>query len=157
LSAAIDVSVEAEAWRDVPGAEAVVRRAAEAALHGRADAAELSLVLTDDQRIRELNRTWRGIDKPTNVLAFPGPTSAPAPRMLGDVVIACETVLREAAEMNIAASDHLAHLAVHGILHLLGYDHEADDAAEAMEDVEREILAGLGIADPYAAMREHAA
>jgi probable rRNA maturation factor len=113
-------------------------------------------MLTDDEGIRTLNRNWRGIDKPTNVLSFPalqprGPRlEDEAPRMLGDIAIAYETTRREADEEQKPFGHHLSHLAVHGFLHLIGHDHEQDQEAETMESLEREILAQLGIPDPYA-------
>ena len=113
-------------------------------------------MLTDDAGIRTLNRNWRGIDKPTNVLSFPAlqPTGAggpdDAPRMLGDIAIAYETTRQEADDEQKPFDHHLSHLAIHGFLHLIGYDHENDDDAEAMESLEQEILAQLGIPDPYA-------
>jgi probable rRNA maturation factor len=118
--------------------------------------AELAVMLTDDSGIRTLNSNWRGIDKPTNVLSFPAlqPTAArqpeDAPRMLGDIAIAYETTRKEADGEGKPFDHHLSHLAVHGFLHLIGYDHETEDEAEAMEALEREILAQLGIPDPYA-------
>jgi probable rRNA maturation factor len=113
-------------------------------------------MLTDDAGIRTLNSNWRGVDKPTNVLSFPalqptGPSGADdAPRMLGDIAIAYETTRKEADDEQKPFDHHLSHLAVHGFLHLIGYDHENDDDAEAMETLEQEILAQLGIPDPYA-------
>jgi probable rRNA maturation factor len=114
-------------------------------------AAELSLVLTDDAEQQVLNRDWRGIDKATNVLSFPqiepfGPVSG----LLGDIILARETLEREAAEQGVSLEDHFTHLVVHGFLHLLGYDHMDDDEALAMEGLETQILASLGVADPYA-------
>jgi probable rRNA maturation factor len=115
-------------------------------------------MLTDDAEQRELNRTYRGIDAATNVLAFAlsdfagGPASAaPAgsPVLLGDVVLAFETVAREAAEQHKTLAGHLSHLVVHGVLHLLGFDHRNDAEAEAMEGLEVEILKILGVPDPY--------
>jgi probable rRNA maturation factor len=117
--------------------------------------AELAVMLTDDSGIRTLNNNWRHIDKPTNVLSFPAlpPTGRggpdDAPRMLGDIAIAYETTRREADDEQKPFDHHLSHLAVHGFLHLIGYDHEKDDEAEAMEALESEILAQLGIPDPY--------
>jgi probable rRNA maturation factor len=152
-----DVLVVADCWQAEPDAEAVIHRAIETAAE-IADAdvgeAELAVMLTDDAGIRTLNSNWRGIDKPTNVLSFPAlqPTAgAPpdAPRMLGDIAIAYDTTRREADEEEKPFDHHLSHLAVHGFLHLIGYDHEKDDDAEAMESLEREILAQLGIPDPY--------
>jgi probable rRNA maturation factor len=115
---------------------------------------ELSLVFTDDAKMRALNAGWRGKDKPTNVLSFPAsPAAAPGaalPPMLGDIVLAAETVFGEAALDGKPVEHHLSHLIVHGLLHLLGYDHETDGQAEAMEAVERRALARLAIPDPYA-------
>ena len=133
-----------------------MQRAIEAAAKhtaASADAAEVAIVLTDDSGIRTLNRDWRGLDKPTNVLSFPAaqtPSRGEEPRMLGDIAIAYETTQREAEDENKPFSHHLSHLAVHGFLHLVGYDHETDADAERMESLERKILAGLGVPDPYA-------
>ena len=110
-------------------------------------------MLTDDAGIRTLNHNWRGIDKPTNVLSFPAvalPGGGSQPRALGDIAIAYETTRREAETENKPFENHLSHLAVHGFLHLIGYDHETDGDAETMEQLERDILARLGIPDPYA-------
>lgn len=154
-----EVLVVADNWHAEPGAEAVIQRAiATAAELVDADVgeAELAVMLTDDSGIRTLNSNWRGIDKPTNVLSFPAlqPTGAgapdDAPRMLGDIAIAFETTRREADDEQKPFDHHLSHLAVHGFLHLIGYDHEKDDDAVAMETLEQEILAQLGIPDPYA-------
>ena len=110
----------------------------------------VTVVVDDDARIRELNRLWRGFDKPTNVLSFPSPDTQPGPaRTLGDIAISYETAAREAAAEDKSFADHIAHLSVHGFLHLLGYDHESDDDAEEMEGLERAILARIGISDPY--------
>lgn len=117
---------------------------------------ELSLVFTDDAHIRDLNAQWRGKDKPTNVLSFPAFSGAfgdRLPPMLGDIVLARETIAREAELDGKPFDHHLVHLIVHGFLHLLGHDHETDEMAENMEDVERRILAGLAIPDPYAVTR----
>jgi probable rRNA maturation factor len=155
----IDIVVESPLWAAQPGAAAVLRRAlgvAAAMLSTRR--AELAIVLTDDSAIRGLNRDWRRIDTPTNVLSFPVPralAAEPAPSappvLLGDIVIAFETTMAEARSESKRFEDHLAHLAVHGLLHLLGQDHDDDSDAEAMEGLERAILARLGIPDPYAA------
>jgi probable rRNA maturation factor len=154
MSFAIDISAESEGWTNVPDLEACVRRAAEAAmLDNEAPPSEISVVLSDDEHIRELNKHHRGMDKPTNVLSFPAArmkTPAGAPRILGDIVLAFETVAREAKEESKSIQNHLSHLVVHGVLHLLGYDHEDEDEAEMMEARERQILAKLGIPDPYA-------
>jgi len=148
----IDVIVESTQWDALPDAQAVARNAiaqALAALNGRADA-ELAVLLTDDAAVRRLNATWRGLDKPTNVLSFPA-AEAPAPRHLGDIAIAFETTAREAKDEGKPLADHLTHLAVHGFLHLVGYDHESDADAETMEQLERDILARLNVPDPYLA------
>jgi probable rRNA maturation factor len=153
-----EVLVVADCWQTEPDAEAVIQRAVAAAAE-MVDAdigeAELAVMLTDDAGIRTLNSNWRGINKPTNVLSFPalqpagpgGPDDAP--RMLGDIAIAYETTRKEADDEQKPFDHHLSHLAVHGFLHLIGYDHEKDDDAEAMETLEQEILAQLGIPDPY--------
>ncbi len=116
-------------------------------------ATELSLVFTDDASIREINAEWRSRDKATNVLSFPAfplePGGKPGP-MLGDIIIARETVEREAVEFEKSFDDHLTHLMVHGFLHLFGYDHMNNSEAERMEGLETRILAGLGLSDPYA-------
>jgi probable rRNA maturation factor len=148
----IDIVVEAESWN--ADAEATVRRAlAEAASTLGKDFRNhaLTVLLTDDAAIRRLNASWRGIDKPTNVLSFPA-----APQFegadatsLGDIAIAYETTAREAHEERKPFGHHLSHLAVHGFLHLLGYDHESDEQAETMENLERDILQRIGVPDPY--------
>jgi len=148
-----DIAVLSDLWEALPEAETVARRAV-AAVAARADIrvppdAELSLALADDAMVRNLNRDYRAKDKPTNVLSFPAPHGP----LLGDVIIAWETLLREAEEEGITPADHLAHLTIHGLLHLLGYDHETDAEAVAMETLETAILAGLGIKDPHAAGR----
>ena len=153
----IEVVVAAPAWQNEPDAEIVVQRAiaaAAAAAPTEAGDAEVAVMLTDDAGIRALNRDFRRIDKPTNVLSFPAPEicgdAADAPRLLGDVAMAYETVRREADEEHKPFAHHLSHLAVHGFLHLIGYDHETDDDADEMEALETAILAQLGIPDPYA-------
>jgi probable rRNA maturation factor len=114
--------------------------------------ADLSLLLTDDRRIRIVNRDWRGFDKATNVLSFPAapPERIAASPLLGDIVLAYETVVREAEAEGKTKADHLSHLVIHGLLHLLGEDHETETEARRMEALEVEALARLGIADPYA-------
>ncbi len=155
MSISVEISVEAGPWGDESRWRPLVERVA-AAVAARdelivPDAAELSLLLTDDAHVRVLNNQWRGQDKPTNVLSFPSADEDDEPGpLLGDVVVAQETTAREAAEEGRTFDDHLAHLLVHGLLHLFGYDHEDDDEAEEMEALETEILLGLGIADPYA-------
>jgi probable rRNA maturation factor len=143
----IEVLVHDGQWRQsLPRASLLVRRACLAALdHASVADAQVCIVLSDDARIRELNHDWRGKDKPTNVLSFPS-GEKPA---LGDIVLARETILREAAAQGKPAKDHVAHLAVHGCLHLLGYDHEHDGEAAIMEKMEINILNTLGISNPY--------
>jgi probable rRNA maturation factor len=159
MSTTIEITAESPHWERMPGARASIRAAIAAALADcEVDEVEVGVVLADDARVRELNRSWRGKDAPTNVLSFPAPEmQGESPRFLGDIVLAFETIEREAADDGKPVSHHIAHLAVHGALHLLGFDHERDEEAEAMERREREILRRLGIADPYAPARERAA
>lgn len=151
---AVDILIEAGDWGPEPDVRALIERAV-AAVAGSAAVdvpvdAELSVLLTDDARIRVLNRDYRGADKATNVLSFPvsdDPDSLDP--MLGDIVVARETLVAEALDAGIPVAHHMTHLVVHGLLHLFGYDHEDDDEADAMERVETAILAELGIPDPY--------
>lgn len=149
---AIAVTVEDARWNAVPGLRALVRRAARAALGAGAGDRVIALLLTDDAALRALNRRYRAIDKPTNVLAFPaagGPLPEGVAAPLGDVALAWETVAREADEQGKPIAAHLSHLVVHGVLHLQGHDHDHDDEAAAMEAIEVATLARLGFADPY--------
>lgn len=148
----IDIAVIAEIWAQAPGAGQIILRAIEACgsrLGRTGEEAEISIVLCDDAEIRRLNRQWRGKDAATNVLSFPTPPGPGSNRHLGDIVIAFETVEREAREEAKRFDHHLSHMAVHGYLHLTGFDHENENDAEEMEQLEREILASIGIADPY--------
>jgi probable rRNA maturation factor len=147
----IDVQVQSSLWDAEPAAEETLHAALAAAARYVPAEGEVSVVLTDDAAIRALNREWRAIDKPTNVLSFPAarPKGFGMSTILGDVVIAYETLAREASEENKPVLHHLAHLMVHGYLHLFGYDHEIDSEGKVMEDMEREILKEIGIADPY--------
>jgi probable rRNA maturation factor len=151
----LDVIAEAGEWSRLESPEDLARRAVEAAFGVASDApredVEISLLLTDDEGIRDLNRAWRGKDKPTNVLSFPAPEQPGMqnPRHLGDMALGFETLVREAEEEKKSLADHFAHLVVHGTLHLLGYDHELEAQAEIMESLEVKALATLGIADPY--------
>lgn len=153
---AVPVAVSDGAWAAaLPQCRDIAKRAALAAARPRAGPGplEISILLAGDEEVRGLNRDYRKIDAPTNVLAFASGSEPPAPqaaRLLGDVVLAFGTVRREAHERGLEMADHLAHLVVHGVLHLLGYDHQAVSDAEAMERAEAHILAGLRIADPYA-------
>ena len=150
----LSVRVEDRAWLTrLPRARALVRRAVEAALAdcGAERPVELAVVLASDAAVRVLNRDWRGKDKPTNVLSFPLGESEPGgPLHLGDVILARQTVLAEARAQRKVPADHLTHLVVHGVLHLLGHDHERVRDAKKMEKLEVEILSRLGVADPYA-------
>jgi probable rRNA maturation factor len=155
IGIAIDILIEAGDW----GEEADIRPLVEAAVAAAErsggievpEAAELSVLLTDDAHIRVLNRDWRDKDKPTNVLSFPGSDpDEPIGPMLGDIAVAYETTAAEALDAGRPLAHHISHLIVHGLLHLFGYDHEESDEAEAMERLETAILADLGIPDPYA-------
>jgi probable rRNA maturation factor len=150
----IDIARESPLWEE--SADAAIIETAHAALEAAGlvclPEAELSIVLTDDAQICGLNRAWRSKDKATNVLSFPAAEAGTigTARMLGDVVLARETIAREADELGVPFEDHLRHLVVHGLLHLFGYDHEREADAETMEALETAVLARLGIADPYA-------
>ncbi len=149
----LDVSIPTAAWLSAePEVEALVTRAVDATLTaaGPVGEVELSVLLTDDNQQAALNVAHRGKSGSTNVLSFPSVHVPPAgPWPLGDITLALETVRREAVEQDKPFADHTTHLVVHGVLHLLGFDHEADADARAMERQETAILAGLGIADPY--------
>jgi probable rRNA maturation factor len=151
----IDVALPHAAWRAaLPGIVRLARETVRAALAAADEApvpAELSVVLSDDAAIRILNARWRGKDAATNVLSFPaGGGDVPgAPRLLGDIVLAYETVAREAAAQDKPLAHHVRHLIVHGVLHLLGHDHERERDATRMENLERRVLAGFGVPDPY--------
>ena len=148
-----DIAIESDLWRAEPQAETCVCDALDAAAHRVPGDGEISVLLSDDEMVRVLNRQWRGLDKPTNVLSFPAAASQcdGVPPMLGDIAIAYETLAREASEEGKPVLHHLAHLVVHGYLHLMGYDHQSESEAEAMESLERDILLGLRIPDPYRA------
>lgn len=168
LSLETDVEVDLDAWTELDEqAESICKTFAAAAfLHIQTigefesdgfDQAEVAIRLTTDAELQALNSQFRGIDKPTNVLSFAtfdddDPVlHEQGPLMLGDIAVAAETIRREALEQQKSIHDHLAHMIVHGVLHLLGYDHEDDEDAEEMESLEREILANQGITDPYEA------
>ena len=142
----IEVEVEDTAWTDaLPDAVTVVERAATAAL-GSVEG-DVVVLLTDDAAVRDINARFRDRDQPTNVLSFPAPETA-RPH-LGDIVLAYGVCATEAEAQGKTLADHLSHLIVHGVLHLLGRDHVEDAEAEAMEAEERTLLASLGVADPY--------
>jgi len=154
LAPAIDIQVASPLWKAQPLAEQTVRTAIAAAVAALSTAAgEVSILLTDDKAIRALNRNWRGIDKPTNVLSFPAPDATPGapPKMLGDIVMAYETLAQECDQEDRVFLHHLAHLTVHGFLHLIGYDHQTDAQADAMEGLESKIMARMKLPDPYLA------
>ncbi|KQT83935.1 rRNA maturation RNase YbeY [Aurantimonas sp. Leaf443] len=162
---ALALGVEDEAWEGegLGDLEAFARRAIEAALQSARMpaglASELSVTLADDGTVRALNAEWRGKDKATNVLSFPlvqlAVGDVPGP-LLGDLILAHETVAREARSEGKPFAHHFTHLLVHGLLHLIGHDHLVEAQAEAMEALEIEILRGLGIPDPYGEAAEEA-
>jgi probable rRNA maturation factor len=153
MNAALAVSIDDPRWRRrVRGTQALVRRAARAALDGAGRDGEIRYALADDSFLRELNRDFRGQDKPTNVLAFPDDS----PGALGDVALAFETCAAEARAQGKSLDAHLAHLVVHGTLHLLGWDHETIPEALAMEARERRTLRRLRLPDPYRARKPRA-
>jgi probable rRNA maturation factor len=151
----IDFLIEDDAWLAVP--EPLARRAIMAVfevLERPVPQAELSIVFTSDAAVAELNRTWRGKAQPTNVLSFPaaagpGPTPGGAPQPLGDIVLAAGVVSAEASAQGKPLANHTTHLIVHGVLHLLGFDHADEAHAEAMERLETEVMTRLGLPDPY--------
>jgi probable rRNA maturation factor len=146
-----DVEIEDPAWTAaLPNADALVLAAADATLAAEGAVGEgVTLLLTDDETIRHLNQRFRDQDKPTNVLSFPAPQNPE--RFLGDIALAYGVCAREAQEQGKPLAHHLQHLVAHGVLHLLGYDHMNDAQADEMEGLERAVLAGLGIPDPYRA------
>jgi probable rRNA maturation factor len=145
--AAISVVVEDPRWREDSSVLPLIRRAARLALRAEARPA-LTILLTDDAKLRALNASFRGYDKPTNVLSFP--SASPGELYLGDVVLGHGVVAREARAQGKTHAAHAAHLVIHGILHLTGHDHEKPKDAQMMEALETSLLATLGIADPYA-------
>jgi len=154
----IDLQINADAWNRLGDtdlatlAETAIRASVAAGgLETVADS-ELSICFTDDAQVQDLNAAWRGKDKPTNVLSFPGQDDADGPigPLIGDIVLAYETIFAESRDLGIPFEHHLTHLIVHGLLHLFGYDHETEDEAQLMEGLETTILGSLGIADPYA-------
>ena len=149
----IDIALQSTLWNARRGVKAILRRALQQASAAAAVTdGEISVVLCDDHAMRALNRDWRRKDTPTNVLAFPvdtGKATVERPRLLGDIVIAYETLEREARAQGKPFAEHLAHLAVHGFLHLVGHDHSTNVQAEKMERLETAILARLDIPNPY--------
>lgn len=152
----VSIVADDSGWDAIPDLEKLARRAADAALAEAYDGSQpaaLAILFTGDAAIAEINRQWRGQAKPTNVLSFPAPAGLPVPagepRPLGDIVLAFGTVAREAEEQGKPLPHHATHLIVHGVLHLLGHDHESKAQAKDMEALECTILKQLGIADPY--------
>lgn len=150
---AIDVAVAEARWAEIAGHDDLIARALRQTLVQTGtklrEGAEVSILLCNDAFIAGLNKQWRGRDAATNVLSFPSGSEPAEADLLGDIVIAFETTALEAATLDKTFEDHFTHLVVHGFLHLLGYDHEDDGEAEEMEAVERDVLASLGIGDPY--------
>lgn len=151
----IEVLIDDEAWpAALPEVEKLAFEAADQTLSflppERGEDLGVVVFLTDDETVRDLNERFRGKDAPTNVLSFPSPPDDPEGQ-IGDIALAFGVCRREAAEQNKTLTAHLQHLVVHGVLHLVGYDHETDEDAERMEGLERIILDGLGVADPYSA------
>jgi len=147
----VEVAVDDPDWLKLePGAEQLTATAAAAVLERlpRGQAASLVVLLSSDEQVQDLNARFRGKDAPTNVLSFPAHTTAGG--HLGDVILALGVCQREAREQRKSLAHHLQHLTAHGVLHLLGYDHEMDAEADSMEALERAILAELGVPDPYA-------
>lgn len=151
----IDITVESSGWDDEQILYNITEKALKMTMHHLSlenVVSEVSMLFTDDQHMAQINAKWRGKNKSTNVLSFPAfPLKIgqiPGP-MLGDIIIARETVLLEAKREGKLFQDHLTHMIVHGVLHLLGYDHQTDDEAHHMEKLEREILQKLSIQDPY--------
>jgi len=143
----VEIEIEAKAWlAALPRAETLVREAAKAALDDAHDG-RVTILLTDDHTVRDLNLRFRAIDAPTNVLAFPAASNPE--HALGDIALAFGVCEREALAQGKPLADHLRHLVIHGVLHLSGYDHQGDAEAAEMESRERELLARLGVADPY--------
>ena len=148
----IDIQVQSPLWNAQPLAEQTIREVISAAAGALStEGGEVSILLTDDSEIARLNRDWRGIDKPTNVLSFPASRVGQGDKLLGDIVIAYETLERESRDESRDFLHHLAHLAVHGFLHLIGFDHETDAQAEEMEGLESRIMMRLNMPDPYVA------
>jgi probable rRNA maturation factor len=147
---AVDVLLDSSLWKTSKEVESTVRRAVAAAANvlSTGDAA-LAIVLADDSTVRQLNRAWRGVDAATNVLSFPTKRAGGDPPHIGDIVLAYETVAAEARAEGKPFAHHLAHLVVHGFLHLLGYDHARSNDAQTMERLERDVLRRLAIPDPY--------
>jgi probable rRNA maturation factor len=152
----LTIDVEDAGWHAIPALEELTRRAADAtfaATDVKPEDFDTAILFADDESVKVLNAQWRGKDSATNVLSFPAPEGVRVPEgeaiPLGDIVLASGVVAREAAEQAKTLPDHATHLIIHGLLHLLGYDHESEEEATEMEGLETDILKGLGISDPY--------
>ena len=149
----LDIAIEDDGWAALPNLELMAEQAVAATLPNGEQGKIITLLFADDETMQDLNREWRGLDKPTNVLSFPAPKDQPVPpgelALLGDIVLGFGTVAREAEAAHQTLADHTCHLIVHGVLHLLGYDHEVEEEADVMEAAEIKILSSLGIANPY--------
>ncbi len=152
-SVSVAVARDGEGWPPLAHLEALAARVVEEASAQLPEppAGEVSVLFTDDARVRDLNLRHRGKDRATNVLSFPAPDSARKGGALGDIALALETVSGEAAEGGLTLDHHITHLLVHGFLHILGFDHHDEHDAEAMESLETAIMARLGLPDPYRA------
>jgi probable rRNA maturation factor len=155
----VEIAVQEPKWAELGDLEAIAAQCIDAALAESAEkpreGAEVSLLFCDDARMHELNRAFRDKDKPTNVLSFPGPDPIESTCFLGDIALGYETIAREAREQGKSLDHHLRHMIVHGFLHLLGYDHEAEAEASEMEAMEIGILRRLGVENPYSDPLEH--
>ncbi len=149
----LNIVIEDEVWKTVRGLKSLTEKAVDAALTAAAKNKEISILFADNATLKNLNKDWRGKNKPTNVLSFPSSKELKLPRgqikPLGDIALAFETVAKEAEASGKSLKDHTTHLIVHGVLHLLGYDHIDDADAAKMEAKEIRILKKLGLADPY--------
>jgi probable rRNA maturation factor len=149
----LDIAIEDDGWAALPNLEMMAEQAAAAALPKGEQGKIITLLFADDETMQDLNKEWCGLDKPTNVLSFPAPKDQPVPPgelpLLGDIVLGFGICAREAEEAGKTLGNHTCHLIVHGVLHLLGYDHENDKDAEVMEAAEIKILSTLGIENPY--------
>ena len=146
----VDIRIDSRLWQAQPLAEQTARDAIAAAAAAMAvTEGEVSIVLTDDAAIKKLNADWRGIDEATNVLSFPAPKGPGDTKLLGDIVMAYETLAKECVDEDRIFLHHLAHLTVHGFLHLIGYDHQNDSQADEMESLETKIMSAMKLPDPY--------
>ncbi|TDI62292.1 MAG: rRNA maturation RNase YbeY [Alphaproteobacteria bacterium] len=154
----VAISIEDDSWQDLATnvtslCESSLTKAWQSLDDQSGSEAWVSILLTNDQQMQSLNSQYRNKDKPTNVLSFPSPENTAMSEgeghVLGDIALSAQTIVREAAEQSKTVPDHLAHLLVHGLLHLLGYDHEVDDEAAVMEQLEIDILATMDVPNPY--------